>query len=82
MPDTTTARPNPWLRRLPLIAIAVVALIGAFALRDTLTFETLARNRERLLAFRDANYLLAVVAFTGVYTAIVAFSLPGRFWRR
>ncbi|SPJ24971.1 TVP38/TMEM64 family protein [Palleronia abyssalis] len=77
MPDTTTARPNPWLRRLPLIAIAVVALIGAFALRDTLTFETLARNRERLLAFRDANYLLAVVAFIGVYTAIVAFSLPG-----
>ena len=76
MPETATAR-SPWLKRLPIIAIAVVALVGAFTLRDTLSFETLSENRERLLAFRDANYLSAVAVFVGVYALIVAFSLPG-----
>src|SRR6056297_889464 len=64
-------------RRLPLITILVVAAIGAFTLRDQLTFETLAQNRERLIDFRDANYLATVLAFVVVYVAIVAFSLPG-----
>jgi len=64
-------------RRLPLITILVVAAIGAFTLRDQLTFEALAENREALIAFRDANYGLTVVAFVAAYVAIVAFSLPG-----
>src|SRR6056297_46328 len=64
-------------RRLPLITILVVAGIGAFTLRDQLTFEALAENREALIAFRDANYGLTVVAFVAAYVAIVAFSLPG-----
>lgn len=73
----TDAPPNPMLRRLPLIAILVVALIGAFLLRDVLTFETLREQRETLLAFRDANYLLTVAVFVLAYVTIVAFSLPG-----
>ena len=73
----TDAPPNPMLRRLPLIAILVVALIGAFLLRDVLTFETLREQRETLLAFRDANYLLTVAVFILAYVTIVAFSLPG-----
>lgn len=73
----TEAPPNPMLRRLPLIAILVVALIGAFLLRDVLTFETLREQRETLLAFRDANYLLTVAVFVLAYVTIVAFSLPG-----
>lgn len=64
-------------RRLPLIAILVVAVIGAFTLRDYLSFDTLRDNREALLAFRDANYLGTVLAFIAVYITIVAFSLPG-----
>ena len=44
-------------RHLPLIVILTVAAIGAFLLRDTLSFDTLRDNREALLAFRDANYL-------------------------
>lgn len=64
-------------RRLPLIAIAVVAVAGAFTLRDYLSFETLSANRERLIAFRDANFLLTALTFIGVYVVIVAFSLPG-----
>jgi len=73
----TDAPPNPMLRRLPLIAILVVALVGAFVLRDILTFETLREQRETLLAFRDANYLLTVAVFILAYVTIVAFSLPG-----
>ncbi len=68
---------NTLLKRLPLIAILAVALIGAFTLRDYLSFETLAANREALIAFRDANYLLAVLIFVVAYVVIVGFSLPG-----
>lgn len=74
IPQNTT---NGFLRRLPIIAIVIVALIGAFTLRDYLSFETLRENREALLAFRDANYIGTVLVFMGVYIAIVAFSLPG-----
>ena len=62
---------------LPLIGIAVVAMIGFFTLRDYLSFESLRNNREALLAWRDANFLAASLGFVGVYIAIVAFSLPG-----
>jgi uncharacterized membrane protein YdjX (TVP38/TMEM64 family) len=72
-----SGRPSGLLRRLPLVAIVVVAALGAFFLRDTLSFETLAQNREALIAFRDANYLGTVLAFVAVYVLIVAFSLPG-----
>lgn len=74
MSDSTT---NPVTRRLPLIIIAIVAVLGFFFLRDYLTFDTLGANRDRLLAFRDDNYVLTVMAFIVAYAAIVAFSLPG-----
>ncbi|MGR3540821.1 MAG: TVP38/TMEM64 family protein [Hasllibacter sp.] len=64
-------------RRLPLIAVIAAAILGAFFLRDYLTFDALAENRERLIAFRDANYPLAAAAFIGLYVVVVAFSLPG-----
>ncbi len=65
------------LRALPLLAILAVALLGAFTLRDMLSFEALAAHRDTLLAFRDAHYLATLLAFLAVYVAIVAFSLPG-----
>lgn len=68
---------NAILRRLPLIVILIVATLGAFFLRDYLTFDTLRENREGLLAFRDDNYLQSVLAFITIYILIVAFSLPG-----
>jgi len=64
-------------RRIPLVIIIVVAVLGAFFLRDYLTFDTLKENREALLAFRDANFVLTVLAFIVAYILIVAFSLPG-----
>jgi len=52
----TDSQPSTWRARLPLIAVVLVAAIGAFALRDYLSFDALRDNREALLAFRDANY--------------------------
>ncbi len=64
-------------RLLPLLVILIVALVGAFTLRDYLSFDTLADNREALATFRDSNYLLAVLTFIAIYIVIVGFSLPG-----
>lgn len=77
MTHVTTSPPNSFLRKLPLIAILVVAVFGAIYLRDYLSFEALRDNRESLIAFRDANYLTTVLAFMAAYVVIVAFSLPG-----
>lgn len=78
MPSDMTAQPKSSLAsKLPLIAIGVIALIGAVTLRDYLSFDALRDNREALIAFRDANYLGTVAVFMAVYVAIVAFSLPG-----
>ena len=64
-------------KRLPLIVILSVAVIGAFTLRDYLSFQALAENRETLIAFRDANYVMPALAFIAAYVVIVGFSLPG-----
>ena len=74
---TTDKSSGALARRLPLIIILIVAVLGAFFLRDYLSFDALRENREALLAFRDANYLLTVVGFISAYIVIVAFSLPG-----
>ncbi|MGB0901526.1 TVP38/TMEM64 family protein [Halocynthiibacter sp.] len=68
---------NTARRLLPLLVILMVAVVGAFTLRDHLSFEALAANRETLTSFRDNNYLLALLSFMAVYIVIVAFSLPG-----
>ncbi|MDT8326540.1 MAG: VTT domain-containing protein [Roseovarius sp.] len=73
-PKTQKAGP---MRHAPLAIILTVAVIGYFTLRDYITFDTLRDHRDTLLAFRDANYALMVLAFIGIYFAIVAFSLPG-----
>ncbi len=80
MPQTDY-RPSPTrngiVRYLPLAAIGLAAVAGAVLLKDHLTFAALAENREALIAFRDANYVLTVLAFIAAYVVIVAFSLPG-----
>jgi len=77
MSDATVPRPGGLARRLPLIVILAVAAVGAFTLRDYLSFDTLRDNREALVAFRDANYPVTVLCFVALYVALVAFSLPG-----
>lgn len=77
MSAMTETTQNGLVRRLPLIAILIVAILGAFTLRDYLGYESLRDNREALIAFRDANYVVAVLVFILGYVVIVAFSLPG-----
>lgn len=75
--DQTEPQTSALLRRLPLIAILLVAAVGAFTLRDYLSFDTLRDNRAALLAFRDDHYVLTALGFVAAYVLIVAFSLPG-----
>ena len=77
MTETSAISRNQILRRLPLLIVVAVAIVGAFTLGDYLSFETLRDNRDALIAFRDANYTLCVLVFVGLYIAIVGFSLPG-----
>ncbi|WP_166418240.1 TVP38/TMEM64 family protein [Cochlodiniinecator piscidefendens] len=78
MSDMTNIQPSSNLRKLlPLVVILVAAVVGAFTLKDYLSFQALADNREALVAFRDANYLVTALVFMAVYIVIVAFSLPG-----
>lgn len=76
MTDNTSQK-SAFARYLPLIVIMVVAAIGAFTLRDYLSFDALRDNRETLIAFRDGNYVLTVLIFIAAYIVMVAFSLPG-----
>lgn len=64
-------------RLVPIIVIAAGMLAGFVLFRDYPVFELLRDNREKLLAFRDAHFAGSVLAFIGLYTAIVTFSLPG-----
>ena len=91
MSEQTAPDRHPILKRLPLIVIVIVSLIGLFTLRDYLSFDALAQNRgtptahrdsvaqnrDALLAYRDANYALSALVFVAVYMGIVGFSLPG-----
>lgn len=73
----TDQKANGLAAKLPFLLILLAAGIGAFFLRNHMTFDALAENRDALIAFRDQNYALAVLAFMLAYIAIVGLSLPG-----
>ena len=73
----TDPRTNGLAAKLPFLIILLTAAAGAFLLRNHLTFDALAENRDALVAFRDRNYALAVLIFMLAYIAIVGLSLPG-----
>jgi uncharacterized membrane protein YdjX (TVP38/TMEM64 family) len=77
MSDISDMGKPAYAKWLPLAAVAAVAVIGAVTLRDVLSFQALADNREALIAFRDADYAATVAVFIALYALIVAFSLPG-----
>ncbi|MEP2639268.1 MULTISPECIES: VTT domain-containing protein [Roseobacteraceae] len=78
MTDNPKSQPKSgFMRYLPLIVIFGVAMVGAFTLRDYISFDALRDNREALIAFRDGNFMLTALVFLLAYIVIVAFSLPG-----
>lgn len=68
---------TPWMRRLPLLALAGMAVAAWLAWGDALTFETLALHHHALVAFRDAHFLWASLGFIALYVLVVVTSLPG-----
>lgn len=76
MSQTQSPASISYKRLIPLGAIAVVAALG-FYFRDVFSFQTLADNREALIAWRDGSYISAAVIFVLAYIVVVAFSLPG-----
>ncbi len=77
MANIDKTKTQSWQKYLPLAVIATVAVLGFVFLKDYLSFQTLADNRETLIGWRDNNYLLAALVYMGVYIAVVGFSLPG-----
>lgn len=75
--DPTPVRRTLTGPRVLFLLILGVALLGAFTLRDAISFDALAAHRATLIALRDGHYLLTVAGFMLAYTAIVALSLPG-----
>src|SRR5437588_693498 len=77
--QNSTAGPS-LLRRVVILALLVVVVVGLmkyFGLFGLLSFETLARNREWLLAEVASLGLAAPLIFILIYAGAVAVSLPG-----
>lgn len=68
---------SPWLRRLPLALLVLLAIAAWVAWGGVLSFDTLARNQNALIAFRDDHYLWASLGFVLIYVLVVVTSLPG-----
>ena len=75
-PAAPRARRTPW-RALVVVAILAVTVGVTIAYGDRIGYEVLRDNRETLLAFRDANYLLTALAFILAYILIILFAIPG-----
>ncbi len=63
-----------------LVAAVIGVAIGAFFYFDLghyLTLEALKENRDRLLAFTEANYGSAAALFVVTYCVVTGLSLPG-----
>jgi uncharacterized membrane protein YdjX (TVP38/TMEM64 family) len=74
-----TARPSAWSPRrlwpLLLIALALV-LFFAFDLQRYLSLTSLHEHQAEWRDFIDAHFVAGLLVFIGIYTAVVAFSIP------
>ena len=77
MTDPAPPMQNRLLRRLPIIAIALAAVIVMIYFGHLLSFAQLEHNREAVLALRDAHYGLTSLAFIAIYMLVVVLSIPG-----
>jgi uncharacterized membrane protein YdjX (TVP38/TMEM64 family) len=81
--DTASAKATrlSW-KKLGPVAVILVAfgLFFAFDLDKYLTFESLRDHRETLLAWYQANQLMAITSFVVIYSLVVALSIPGATW--
>jgi len=80
MPPPDNAAPVTWRRLVPLALLALGATLAFVLLHEHISFAALERNRDALLAWRDANYPLAALGFIAAYALAVAISAPGAVW--
>ncbi|CAN5601624.1 TVP38/TMEM64 family protein [soil metagenome] len=64
-------------RLLPLAGLVLAAALVLWLFGDLLSFEALRDNRGALIAWRDANPVLAAGLYVAAYVLVVALSLPG-----
>jgi uncharacterized membrane protein YdjX (TVP38/TMEM64 family) len=71
-------RPSAW-KKAGLLALLISAVVAFFYwdLDRYLTLDALKAHRDELLAFTQAHYATAVVAYIAIYCLMVAVSLPG-----
>lgn len=75
--DENGARRSAWRRFVPaLVVLGGLAAGYALGLHHYLSIDFLAESRDRLTALRDANPVLAPLAFAAIYVVAVAFSFP------
>lgn len=80
MSDEDRSKSSSLSRFGPIALIAVGAVAALIFARDYLNFSTLAEHYGAMLEWRDANRVLAIAAFMGIYILAVAFSMPGAIW--
>ncbi len=68
-----------WLWRLiPLLVIVALMVVAyIFDLTDYLSFEVLQKHRQAIVGWIDDRYIVAPLAFMGIYLVSTALSIPG-----
>lgn len=71
-----------WLWRLiPLaIIVALMVLAYVFDITDYLSFEVLQKHRETIVGWVEKHYIVAPLAFIGIYILSTALSIPGSIY--
>lgn len=64
-------------RRIVLILLLIIAVLGIIFLSELITFDVLKQNRLQISDFRDKNFALSIILFWLFYVSITALSLPG-----
>jgi uncharacterized membrane protein YdjX (TVP38/TMEM64 family) len=78
--SSAAAPPAPSIIGKAVVALCILAGLAAFFLLDLdhyLSLEAVKTNRDRLLAYTEAHYASAVIAFIALYCLQTIFSLPG-----
>lgn len=75
LPSTSASPVKRWA---PLaVLIVLIALAYAFGLHRYFSLGAIAENRDGLKTFVASNLIGALLAYVGIYIAVVALSLPG-----
>jgi uncharacterized membrane protein YdjX (TVP38/TMEM64 family) len=78
MTESPTPPPSPFKRWTPLaLLLLAIAATYAMGLHRYLSPAGIAANYEAIKAFVGAHVWLAILAYAGVYIAVVSLSLPG-----